>query len=139
MLKSLALLTALALASSTYAADVTLSWTAPTANIDGSVPALIGGYDCWVAPDDAALSALPDTQHGGKPAMSVGAAQLSCVFKNVAPGNYVYAVSTWACPPTGCVISTRSAHTSTTVSVPTVFPGIPGNIKITVTVSAPGP
>jgi hypothetical protein len=134
-----ALMSTVLLSSVANAADVTLTWTAPTANADGSVPALIGGYDCWVAPDDATLSALPDTQHGGKPAFSVGASQLSCTFKNVAPGTYVYAVSTWACPPTGCVVSARSAHASTTVSAPVIVPGPPTNTKITVTVSAPSP
>lgn len=119
------------------AADVMLTWSAPTANVDGSVPPLIGGYDIWVAPDDASLSALPDTLHGGKPAGSVGSALQTYTFKNVAPGNYVYAVSTWACPATGCVVSTQSAHVSTTVSPPVITPGLPGSVKITVTVSVP--
>jgi opacity protein-like surface antigen len=133
-----ALMSTVLLSSVANAADVTLTWTAPTANADGSVPALIGGYDVWVAPDDAALSALPDTLHGGKPAASAGNV-LTYTFKNVPPGTYVYAVSTWACPTTGCIVSARSAHASTTVSAPVIVPGPPTNTKITVTVSAPGP
>jgi hypothetical protein len=134
-LKYLCLLLMLAMPVA-HSADVTLTWTAPTANMDGSTPALIGGYNIYSAATDTGLTALLDTLHGGK-ANSVGNV-LTYTYKNVAPGNYVYAVTTWYCPPTGpCVESPQSAHVSTTVSPPTATPGRPGSVKITVTVSAP--
>lgn len=118
------------------AADVTLSWTAPTANTDGSTPPLIGGYNIYSAPTDAALTALPNTIAGGK-TLSVGNV-LTYTFKSVIPGNYVYAVTTWYCTSgTSCVESVQSAHVSTTVSAPVATPGIPGSVKVTVSVSAP--
>lgn len=119
-----------------HAADVTISWTAPTANDDGSTPAKIGGYNLYTASTDAALTALPDTRHGGT-ALSVGNV-LSYTFKNVVPGTYVYAVTAWYCATsTDCTESAQSAHVSTTVGVPTATPSAPGSVKVTVTVSSP--
>jgi hypothetical protein len=122
-----------------HAADVTLTWSAPTANSDGSTPPVIGGYNIYSASTDAALTALPDTIHGGK-TNSVGNV-LTYTYKNVAPGTYYYAVTTWYCAPgqtgTACSESRQSAHVSTTVAPPQRVPGPPANTKITVTVSAP--
>lgn len=119
-----------------HATDVTLTWSAPTVNSDGSTPPLIGGYNIYVASTDAALTALPDTLHGGK-TNSVGKV-LTYTYKSVAPGTYYYAVTTWYCAGTGnCAESAQSAHVSTTVSPPVKTPGPPVNTKITVTVSAP--
>lgn len=135
----LALSALLLLAPLAHAADVTLNWTAPTANVDGSTPAAIGGYNIYSAPTDLALTALPDTIHGGK-ALSVGKV-LTYTIKAVLPGNYVYAVTAWYCPPTGaCTESAQSMHVSTTVAAPVVTPpkpGSPGSVTITVSVSAP--
>ncbi len=115
------------------ATDITLSWTAPTANTDGSTPPLIGGYNIYSAATDAALTALPNTLSGGKP-VSVGNV-LTYTFKNASPGAYVYAVTTWYCAAQGvCAESAQSSHVSTTVVGP---PGIPGSFKVTVTVSTP--
>jgi len=118
------------------AADVTLTWSAPTANTDGSVPALVGGYNLYSASSDAALTALPNTIAGGK-ALSVGKV-LTYTYHNVPPGTHVYAVTAWYCP-TGstCVESAQSSHVTTTVSPAAVQPGVPGSVKITVSVSAP--
>lgn len=111
------------------AADVTLTWTAPTANTDGSVPALIGGYNLYSASSEAALAA------GTK--LSVGNV-LTYTYHNVAPGTYVYAVTTWYCVTAGnCAESAQSAHVSTTIGQKAVQPGLPGSVKVTVTVSAP--
>ena len=125
-----------------YAADVTLSWAAPTTNTDGSVPPLIGGYNLYQAATDAALTALPDTIHGGK-TLSVGKV-LSTTLKNVPPGTYVYAVTTWYCPPglsgQNCFESAQSAHASTTIAAPVITPATPSapaSVKVTVSVSAP--
>lgn len=116
--------------------SVTLTWTAPTANSDGSTPPLLGGYNIYVANTDAALTALPDTLHGGK-ANSVGIG-LSYTYTNVAPGTYFYAVTTWFCTPAKvCVESPQSAHVSTTVAVPVILPGSPTNVQIAVSVTAP--
>lgn len=124
------------LATTAHAADVTLTWAAPTSNTDGSIPALIGGYNVYSAPTDAALTALPNTQAGGK-ALSVGNV-LSTTLKGVAPGTYVYAVTTWYCASAGnCAESAQSAHVSTTIAAPVGKPGIPGGVKVTVSVSAP--
>lgn len=120
-----------------HASDVTLTWTAPTTNADGSTPALIGGYNIYSASTDAALTALPNTLNGGK-TNSVGNV-LTYTYHNVPPGNYVYALTTWYCPAggVGCTESAQSAHVSTIVSAPTKTPGIPNSVKITVIVSAP--
>jgi hypothetical protein len=136
ILKYLPLLLLLVLPAA-HATDVTLSWAAPTANTDGSTPAVIGGYNIYSAATDAALTALPNTIAGGK-TLSVGNV-LTYTFKNVAPGNYVYAVTTWYCVTAGtnCAESDQAAHVSTVVSPKVVTPGIPGGVKITATVSAP--
>lgn len=128
----------LALATSPIqAADVTLTWTAPTANADGSTPPVIGGYNIWLAGTDAALTALPDTMHGGTPAAKPGNV-LAYTFKGVLPGTYFYAVTTWYCvDASNCAESRQSAHVSATVSAPTKVPGPPATTKVTVTVSAP--
>ena len=119
--------------------DVTLTWSAPATNTDGSTPANIDGYNIYVAATDAALSALPNTLHGGS-TLSVGNV-LTYTFKNVAPGTYVYAVTAWHWPPGGVATeSAQSAHVSAVVGAPvvtTTTPSAPGSVKVTVTVSAP--
>jgi hypothetical protein len=118
------------------AADVTVSWAAPSANTDGSTPAKLGGYNLYSAPTDAALSALPNSIAGGRP-LSVGNV-LTYTYRNVIPGTYVYAVTAWYCPASGaCTESAQSAHVSTTVSPAVPQPGPPVSVKITVTVSSP--
>lgn len=122
------------------ATPITLTWTPPTANDDGSVPALVSGYDVWLADTDALLSALPDTQHGGKPAASV--VGTTYTFPSLPPGAHFFAVSTWYCPPAGgaCLVSTQSVHVNATVPAPVTTPaklGIPGNVTISATLSAP--
>lgn len=121
------------------ATDVTLTWTAPTTNSDGSTPALIGGYNIYAASTDAALTALPNSLAGGKP-NSVGKV-LTYTYKAAAPGTYFYALTTWYCPPTGgqaaCVESAQSAHVTTTVTAPVISPGVPGKVSISATVAAP--
>jgi hypothetical protein len=139
------LLVFLVLALSVFAApraratDVTLTWTAPTANNDGTTPALVGGYNLYVATSDAQLTTIPNTLHGGHP-ISVGNV-LTATLKAVLPGTYVYAVTAWYCATaTNCTESAQSAHVSTTVGSPvttTPTPGIPGSVKVTVTVSSP--
>lgn len=126
------------LAQVSHAADVTLTWLAPTANTDASTPPLIGGYNIYVAGTDAALTALPNTLMAGGKALSVGNV-LTYTYKNVAPGTYFYAVTTWYCTPAPqtCSESVQSAHVSTTVSAPVKIPGPPTSTKITVTVSSP--
>lgn len=121
-----------------YAADVTLKWTAPTSNTDSSTPALIGGYNIYVAGTDAALTALPNTLIAGGKALSVGNV-LTYTYKNVAPGTYFYAVTTWYCTPAPqtCSESVQSAHVSTTVNAAVKIPGPPTSTQITVTVSSP--
>lgn len=132
----ISLVLALLVTAPVYATDVTLTWVAPTANADGSTPALVGGYNIYSAATDAALTALPDTQHGGK-ANSVGKV-LTYTYKSVAPGTYYYAITTWYCADsTNCAESAQSAHVSVTVSPPAKVPGPPANTKVTVTVSAP--
>ncbi len=129
MKRFLLLLVLLASCPLAHATDVTLNWIPPTANADGSTPADIGGYNIYSAATDAALTATP-----GK-ALSVGNV-LTATIKNLAPGTYVYAVTTWYCVSVGnCTESIQSAHVSTTISPPT--PGVPGSVKITVVVSAP--
>jgi hypothetical protein len=126
----------LLLLGTAHAADVTITWAVPTANTDGTTPALIGGYNLYSAATDAALTALPNTLAGGK-ALSVGNV-LSYTYKAVTPGAYVYAVTAWYCDANKvCTESAQSAHVSTTVSAPVVTPGVPNSVKVTVTVSAP--
>lgn len=119
--------------------DVTLTWAAPTANVDGSTPANISGYNIYVAATDVALAALPNTLHGGS-AVSVGNV-LTYTFKAVAPGTYYYAVTAWYWPAGGVATeSAQSAHVSAVVGSPVVTPPTPtapGSVKVTVTVSAP--
>jgi hypothetical protein len=116
--------------------SVTLTWSAPVANSDGSTPPLIGGYNVYVANTDSDLTALPNTLNGGKP-ISVGNV-LTYAFTSVVPGTYFYAVTTWYCS-TGhvCVESPQSAHISTTVAAPVIVPGTPTNVQISVSVTAP--
>ncbi len=119
--------------------DVTLTWSAPTANVDGSTPVGVSGYNLYVAASDAALSALPDTLHGGT-ALSVGNV-LAYTFKSVAPGTYHYAVTAWYWPSGGSATeSAQSAHVSAVVGAPVLIPptpSAPGSVKVTITVSAP--
>lgn len=126
-------------APNAHATDVTLTWSAPTANTDGSTPAKIGGYNLYVSATDASLSGLADTLHGGK-ALSVGNV-LTYTYRNVLPGTYFYAVTAWYCATSAtCVESAQSAHVSTTIGGPIVTaatPSAPGSVKVTVTVSSP--
>jgi hypothetical protein len=133
----LCLLATLVFAKATQAADVTLSWLPPTANTDGSTPARVGGYNVYSAPTDAALTALPNSSHGGHP-LSVGNV-LSTTIKNLAPGTYVYAVTAWYCETSAtCVESDQSGHATTTIAATAApKPNAPNAVKITVTVSAP--
>lgn len=119
----------LLLLGTAHAADVTLTWTAPTTNTDGSAPVLIGGYNLYSAATDAALTALPNTIAGGK-ALSVGNV-LTYTYKAVPPGTYVYAVTAWYCDATkACAESVQSMHVSTTVSAAVVTPGVPSGVKV---------
>lgn len=123
------------------ATSVTLSWTAPTANTDGSTPALVSGYNLYQDTSDAALSAQKPTAQGGKPAVNGtvlnSPAMLTYTLANVLPGTYYYALTAWYCTNvatgTGCVESVQSAHVSTTVAATPKVPGTPANIKISVT------
>lgn len=128
----------LAFAPLAHAADVTVNWTAPLANTDGTTPAKIGGYNLYSAATDAALTALPNTLNGGK-ALSVGNV-LTYTIKAVPPGTYVYTVTAWYCATaTNCTESAQGPHVSTTISAPvlTPTPAAPGKTTIAVTVSAP--
>ena len=121
------------------ATDVTLGWTAPAANTDGSSPPVLSGYNIYMASTDAALSALPLQVNGGKPNVTVSNV-LTYVYKSVAPGTYFYAITAWFCPGStgaGCVESVQSPHVSITVAPPVVVPGSPTNVKISATLSAP--
>src|ERR1700730_1541778 len=95
----------LLLAPLAQATDVTLNWTAPAANADGSKPAVVGGYNIYVAGTDAALSTMVHTPQ----TLSVGNV-LTYTYKNVAPGNYVYAITTWYCVPPTTWPCTESAQ-----------------------------
>jgi hypothetical protein len=121
---------------------VTLNWSAPTQNADGTPLTDLGGYDLYCADTDAALTALPDTLHGGKPCVSTVAGVTTYIFTNLAPGTHYFAVETWACRRP-CAVSVQSAHVSVTVSPPVVTPapasappGAPSNVTISATVSA---
>lgn len=116
-----------------YAADVTLTWPAPTANTDGSTPAAVAGYNVYMAGSDAALTALPNTLNGCKSiapgatppatgcyAVSVGNV-LTYLYKNLPPGTYFFAVTAWNCQ-TGqpCTESSQSPHASKVIAAPVV-------------------
>jgi hypothetical protein len=110
---------------------ITLSWTAPTANADGSKPAQVAGYNVYVASTDAALTALPNTITGAPaPAnlLSVGLV-LTHTFMSVPVGTYYYAVTAWNCATRPCAESVQSAHIAVVVTAPVgaVKPGPPGN------------
>jgi hypothetical protein len=123
---------------------VTLSWTAPSVNADGSTPVTVGGYNLYQDTTDAGLTAQGNTTTGvpvctgtviNKCALSVGNV-LAFTFPNVAPGSYVWAVTAWYCPSTGkCVESVQSAHVSATITI--AAPGPPEKVKVTITVPSP--
>lgn len=147
MKKSLALsfiaLTAALVSSLAQATDITLNWTPPTANSDGSTPALVSGFNIYQGTSDADLTAQATVSGGGKAVAVISSGGiLTYTFKAVTPGTKVFAVSAYYCPTVGsaagCQESGMSAHASTTVTAPVAVPGMPGNIQITATVSAPG-
>lgn len=117
--------------------NITLTWTAPTQNADGSTPAQVGGYNVYIASTDAALSVLGSAA-GTKPGanmVAVGNA-LTYTFKAVPAGNYFYAVTTWNCTAAPCAESAQSAHVSATV-LGSTKPGAPATVQISVLVTAP--
>lgn len=148
---ALALCAVAALCSSAIAqaagSQVVLSWVAPTANTDGSKVTLAGGYNIFcdstaaaLAADEAAAKFCTDPATGKALSGSVlnSFAMTSYTFANVAPGTYFYGVQAWDCDGSGnCGHSAFSSTASATISPPTVNPGPPTGVKVTVTVTAP--
>lgn len=124
------------------ATDITLSWTAPTSNTDGSSPAVISGYNIYVAPTDAALTAMPNTMAGAKATVSAGNV-LAYKFVNVVPGTYFYAVTVWYCDPNhSCTESVQSGHATATVKPPVIVTKTataPGSVTVSATLTATTP
>jgi hypothetical protein len=121
-----------------------LTWTMSMQNVDGSPLTDLGGFDIWKADTDAALTALPDTLHGGKPFASTAAGVMTYIINTLPVGTHWFAVTSWACR-SPCEVSAHSAHVSVTIPSPVITPppagsppGAPGNVSISTTVTAPG-
>jgi hypothetical protein len=109
----------------------TVSWT-PTANVGGSTPALVSGYNLYLATTDAALTALPNTIAGTPNcpangpfllcAISVaGATTLSATMPALYVGSYAITVTAWYCTAAGaCVESAQGPHVAFSVLAPYV-------------------
>lgn len=107
-------------AAQAQAADVVLKWNAPTACADNS--ALVNcpttGYE--VSAGDNSSLAVKET---------VGASVLTRTYTGLTPGRYCYALKTLS----GSQKSDQS--TVACADVPTVKPGMPGGVTVTITVT----
>lgn len=126
-----ALLLLLPLTALAATPTVVLTWTAPTANTDGSTPANVGGYNVYRS------TSLPvPTGSPAKP-ISTGltAKSLTYIDTAVPLGTYYYAVTAWGCdmPPTGnCVEGAPAISGAVRVVILVPKPGVPGSITVTV-------
>lgn len=104
-------------------ASVALVWLAPTQNTDGSTLTNLQGFNIY-------QGASPDTL---VKVGTVAAPALSYTTPSLVPGRYYFAVT--AVSATGQE-SARSATLSAVLAPPTLIPGAPSNLTITVTVTA---
>lgn len=104
------------LALPAYATDLTLNWTAPTKNTDGTPITGVLSYNIYGGACGSMLALLTS-----------GITTTTNVRANVNPGNWGYAVS-------AVVASQESAQTApvcTTVAAPLPVPGSPGGLTVT--------
>lgn len=103
-----------------FTAPAVLSWTAPTANVDGSTPANLAGYNIYSGPSAAGLTLLA----------SVGLAQLSYTA-TVGVGTTYFTVTAYS-PDVPALESAKPAVVSKTVAAPKSpsTPGSPGNVAV---------
>lgn len=103
---------------------VTLAWTAPTQNTDGSALTDLAGFNIYQGTSPTTLSLVGSVGPGGG----------TYTTPSLAPGTYYFAVTA----TTASAESAESAVVSAVVSPPPVpkVPGAPANLKITVTVTA---
>lgn len=103
-----------------YTTSAVLAWTAPTANVDGSTPANVSGYNIYSGPSVTALTLLA----------SVGLTPLSYTA-TVGVGTTYFTVTAFS-PDTPSLESTRPAPVSKTVVAPAgpTAPNAPGNVTV---------
>ena len=105
-------------------ATVGLSWTAPTQNSDGSALTDLKGFNIYQGTSPTALAKV-GTANAGVSAYATAP---------LVPGTYYFAVTSFN---SANVESAQSAVVSTVVAPPPPkIPGVPSNVKITVTVTA---
>jgi hypothetical protein len=126
-----------------------ITWTPPASNSDGSTPALIGGYNLYIEPTAAALTALPNNTTGGTPLCAATGPFVGCAISvgnvltyttiNLPVGVYFVTATTWYCATGGaCLESPQGPQVSGTVALPvvTATPKPPATITVTATATA---
>ncbi len=118
-------------ASVTVGPTVTLAWTVPLANVDGSTPANVLGWNVYRS------TTLPVPT--GSPAVPISKAipllAATLTYIDISPPGTYYAVTAWGCdvPPTGkCVESDPITTGAVVVIKPPAKPGSPASITVTV-------
>lgn len=103
-----------------FTTTAVLSWTAPTANVDGSTPANLAGYNVYSGPSITGLTLLT----------SVGLTQLSYTA-TVGVGTTYFTVTAFS-PDTPPLESTQPAAVAKTVVAPksASAPATPGNVTV---------
>lgn len=113
-------------------AQLVITWKAPLANTDGSTPASVSGYNLYIEPTDAALTALP-TVTGGTPICPPAGPFIGCGISlgnvltyttvGLPTGTYSVAATAYFCTSaSSCTESIQSVHMSGPVGTATTPP-----------------
>lgn len=130
MKKSLILLALLS--TQAQATDITLNWTAPQSNTDGTKPALFEGFNVYRSSTLPVVVGKTPGPIAGSSLNPLGPGILTFTDKNVPPGTYYYGVTAWHCDPTGCSESVAAVSGAVTINRVSSIPGVPGSITVTV-------
>lgn len=121
-----------------HATDVTLTWTTPTANSDGTKPATFEGFNIYRGTALPLIIGKTPGPIAGSSTKPLSPTTLTYTDKTVPPGTYYYAVTAWHCEATGCTESLPTVTGATTIKVVVPTSNSPGNVTVTVNqVAAP--